>query len=116
MSLRPSFKLSLPVAALALLIAFAAWPGMRPQTAEATVNTLTSNSQLGGDGDNITVTLTGTANSGTMTLSNNSDELFTWAAGACDDADGNGGCDADLSASGGATVLSLIHISEPTRH
>jgi hypothetical protein len=40
MSLRPSFKLSLPVATLALLIAFAAWPGGLSQPAEANVSSV----------------------------------------------------------------------------
>jgi hypothetical protein len=99
MSLRPTFKLSLPVVALALLIAFAAWPGLRPQTAEATISSLTANSLIGDT--SLTITVKGTTGNGNLTVTNSSAENFT--VNSC--TDGSGACPAP---GGGGTPTIIL--------
>jgi hypothetical protein len=115
MSLRPSFKLSLPLAALALLIALAAWPGVRPQTAEATVNSLTANSLVGDT--SLSITVAGTAGAGNLvvtTTSGGGDETFTFSScsiASCTVADvtaGNGTNSLTFNTAGVAGSYSLV--------
>jgi hypothetical protein len=108
MSLRPSFKLSLPVVALALLIAFAAWPGMGAPQVEAAVSGISVNSHLGGDGDSITVTVTGTNTDSPLNVTNTSDETFTVVS--CDDLGDAGANDCDTPPTGGGTgTINLVN-------
>ena len=57
MSLRPSFKVSLPVAAIALLIAFAAWPGFQAADVSANVTSLTAGEDADVDGGTVSITV-----------------------------------------------------------
>jgi hypothetical protein len=85
MSLRPSFKLSLPVVAVALLIAFAAWPG-GPRVARADVDSVSPDAVLGENGDTVDVDIAGSG--GTGVLSVTASGSSTLVTTDCDDTGG----------------------------
>jgi len=101
MSFGSSIKLTLPLAFLALLVAFASWPGVRPRPAEAAVNSISASSLLRGDGDSITITVTGTNANSPLAVTNNSDETFTVVS--CNDLGDAGTNDCDIAPTGGGT-------------
>jgi hypothetical protein len=99
MSLRPSFKVSLPVAAMALLIAFAAWPGVRPEPAQANVSSVTAGEDADSDGGTVVITVVAQDDDGNLTitatgggaataLSLNSCDLPGAETATCSDSDG----------------------------
>jgi len=76
MKFASSWRFSIALVAIGLLVAFAALPS-GPKTAEATVNSLNASSMFGEDGDAIAITVVGTPAAGDMDLTTNSDETFT---------------------------------------
>ncbi|HWC31062.1 MAG TPA: hypothetical protein VG845_13365, partial [Dehalococcoidia bacterium] len=78
MTRTPPIKLSLAVAAIAMLIAIAAFPGVTPRGAEATVSPIGVSDTIGEDGQVITITINGTDDDGTLTVTNGAAaETFT---------------------------------------
>jgi hypothetical protein len=85
MKFASSWRLSLALAAIALLAAFATWPGGAPRSAEADVTSVTPTSTYGDDGSNINISIAGGTAGGDTSLTITATGTSTIAAVACDD-------------------------------
>jgi hypothetical protein len=126
MKLTSSWRLPLAVAILAMFVAFVAWPGARPERAEANVTSVTIAPAYGEDGDTIDVDIVGTLGApATLTVSPSGTSTVDNTADDCTDAEGLNGCGAasggpaaavtwdDVDGAYTATVTLTLDCSEP---
>jgi hypothetical protein len=102
MKFASSWRFSAALMAIAVLLAFAAWPGGGLRNAQAALSAIDASSMVGSDGNDISLTISGDVGNGTLSVTNNSDEVFD--LDTCDDNGGSGGCDAEVGGDGTATL------------
>ncbi len=102
MKFASSWRFSLPLAIIAVLVAFAAWPANGPRSAEAALSPIDRSATYASDGQDITFTISGNVGNGILSVTNNSDEVFD--LDTCDDNGGAGGCNPEVGGDGTATL------------